>query len=69
MRCSTRRRSTLDPVERRKLYQEAQRLIAEEGGVIIPMFASIVAATRKGCSGYTPPSDHNRPDFSEVVCD
>ena len=61
--------STLDAVERRKQYQEAQRLIAEEGGVIIPMFASVVAATRKGCSGFTPPSDHNRPDFSEVVCD
>lgn len=60
--------TTLDPGERRKLYQEAQRLIAEEGGVIIPMFANIVAATRKGCSGYTPASDHNRPDFSEIVC-
>lgn len=61
--------TTLDPDARRKLYQEAQRLIAEEGGVIIPMFANIVAATRKGCSGYTPASDHNRPDFSEIVCD
>jgi peptide/nickel transport system substrate-binding protein len=60
--------TTLDPDERRKLYQEAQRKIAEEGGVLIPMFASIVAATRKGCSGYTPASDHNRPDFSEIVC-
>jgi peptide/nickel transport system substrate-binding protein len=60
--------TTVDPAERRKLYQEAQRIIAEEGGVIIPMFASIVAATRKGCSGFTPPSDHNRPDFSEVAC-
>lgn len=61
--------TTLDPEARRKLYQEAQRLIAEEGGVIIPMFANIVAATRKGCSGYTPPSDHNRPDFSEIACE
>jgi peptide/nickel transport system substrate-binding protein len=61
--------TTLDPDARRKLYQEAQRLIAEEGGVIIPMFANIVAATRKGCSGYTPASDHNRPDFSEIACE
>ncbi len=60
---------TLDPDARRKLYQEAQRLITEEGGVIIPMFASIVAATRKGCTGYTPASDHNRPDFSEILCE
>ena len=61
--------TTLDPDARRKLYQEAQRQIAEEGGVLIPMFANIVAATRKGCSGYTPASDHNRPDFSEIVCE
>jgi peptide/nickel transport system substrate-binding protein len=61
--------TTLDPDARRKLYQEAQRLISEEGGVIIPMFASIVAATRQGCSGYTPASDHNRPDFSEIACE
>lgn len=61
--------TTLDADARRKLYQEAQRLIAEEGGVIIPMFANIVAATRKGCTGYTPASDHNRPDFSEIACE
>jgi peptide/nickel transport system substrate-binding protein len=61
--------TTLDPDARRKLYQEAQRMITEEGGVIIPMFANIVAATRKGCSGYTPASDHNRPDFSQIACD
>ena len=61
--------TTLDDDARRKLYQEAQRMIAEEGGVIIPMFANIVAATRKGCAGYTPASDHNRPDFSEIACE
>jgi peptide/nickel transport system substrate-binding protein len=60
---------TLNPDERRKLYQEAQRMISEEGGVLIPMFANIVAATRKGCTGYTPASDHNRPDFTEIVCE
>ena len=59
---------TIDPDARRKLYQEAQRMLAEEGGVLIPMFANIVAGTRKGCSGYTPPSDHNRPDFTEIAC-
>ena len=61
--------TTIDPDARRKLYQEAQKLLAEEGGVLIPMFANIVAATRKGCSGYTPASDHNRPDFSEIACE
>lgn len=61
--------TTLNADERRKLYQEAQRMISEEGGVLIPMFANIVAATRKGCTGYTPASDHNRPDFTEIVCE
>ena len=61
--------TTIDDAERRKLYQEAQRLIAEEGGVIIPVFSATVAATRKGCSGYTPSADHNRPNFREIVCD
>ncbi|HUQ34748.1 MAG TPA: ABC transporter substrate-binding protein [Aestuariivirga sp.] len=60
---------TIDADARRKLYQEAQRMLAEDGGVLIPMFANIVAATRKGCSGYTPASDHNRPDFTEIVCE
>jgi peptide/nickel transport system substrate-binding protein len=60
---------TIDPDARRKLYQEAQRMLAEDGGVLIPMFANIVAATRKGCSGYTPASDHNRPDFTEITCE
>lgn len=61
--------TTIDDAERRKLYQEAQRLIAEEGGVIIPVFSATVAATRKGCSGYTPSADHNRPNFREIACD
>jgi peptide/nickel transport system substrate-binding protein len=60
---------TVDATERRKLYQEAQRMIAEEGGVIIPVFSATVAATRKGCSGYTPPADHNRPNFIEISCE
>jgi peptide/nickel transport system substrate-binding protein len=44
-------------------------MIAEEGGVIIPVFSATVAATRKGCSGYTPSADHNRPNFREIACD
>jgi peptide/nickel transport system substrate-binding protein len=60
---------TIDDAERRKLYQAAQKMIAEEGGVIIPVFSATVAATRKGCSGYTPSADHNRPNFREIACD
>jgi peptide/nickel transport system substrate-binding protein len=60
---------TIDAEERRNLYKEAQRIIAEEGGVIIPIFSSTIAATRKGCSGYTPSADHNRPNFTQIMCE
>lgn len=60
---------TLDASARRKLYQQAQRMIAEEGGVIIPIFSATVAALRKGCTGYTPSADHNRPNFKDIACE
>jgi len=60
---------TIDAKDRRKLYQDAQRMIAEEGGVIIPIFSATIAATRKGCSGYAPSADHNRPVFANIVCE
>jgi peptide/nickel transport system substrate-binding protein len=59
---------TLDADARRKVYQDAQRMIAEEGGTIIPMFSATVAALRPGCTGYTPSADHNRPRLAEVSC-
>jgi len=60
--------ATLDPVKRRKIFQEAQRLLAEEGGVIVPAFASVSAAMRKECSGYEPNNNVNNNDFSNFQC-
>ena len=41
-------RSELDQAKRKELYLEMQRLLSDEGGVIIPMFADLVeAATTK----------------------
>lgn len=60
--------ATADPAERRKLYQNAQRMLAEEGGVIIPIFSTVMAVLRSSCAGYQPPADHNRPVFVNVVC-
>ncbi len=41
-------RSELDKKKRREMYVEMQRLVSDQGGVIIPMFANIVeAATTK----------------------
>jgi peptide/nickel transport system substrate-binding protein len=61
--------ATVDPAARRKIFQSAQRLLAEEGGVIVPGFASVVAAMRHGCSGYEPNNNVNNNDFSAFHCD
>jgi peptide/nickel transport system substrate-binding protein len=61
--------ATVDADARRKIFQEAQRLLAEEGGVIVPAFASVVAAMRKGCSGYEPNNNVNNNDFSAFACE
>jgi peptide/nickel transport system substrate-binding protein len=45
---------TADDAARTELYKQAQKLLAEEGGVIIPMFVHQVIGVRKGCSGYAP---------------
>ncbi len=61
-------KTTADAGERRKLYQAAERMLTDEGGVIIPMFSTEVGAIRKGCTGYRPPADSSRPDFDNVTC-
>jgi peptide/nickel transport system substrate-binding protein len=45
---------TAEDAKRAELYKQAQKLLAEEGGVIIPMFVHQVIGVRKGCSGYAP---------------
>jgi len=40
-------RAELDDTKRRQMYAEMQRIVRDEGSVIIPMFASIVEAASK----------------------
>jgi peptide/nickel transport system substrate-binding protein len=61
--------STLDPTERTVLYKKAQRILAEEGGAIIPVFSATVGAMRQGCSGFVPHVDMNRISYAEIHCD
>jgi peptide/nickel transport system substrate-binding protein len=61
--------STTDPAARTALYQQAQKTLTEEGGAIIPLFTTIVAAMRQGCSGFVPHVDNNRISFAEIHCD
>lgn len=54
--------------ERIDYYKQAQKMLAEEGGVIIPMFVHQVLAIRKGCSGYEPHPQNFNLDFSTIEC-
>ena len=60
--------STADAGERRKLYQAAQKLLAEDGGVIVPAFLASLAAFRSECSGYEPNNNLNNQDWSQLTC-
>lgn len=57
-------RATLDEAERTSLYQQAQRLIVEDGGAIAPFFWDSVAATRANVTGWKPTGRETYFDFS-----
>jgi len=61
--------ATIDASARRTIFQQAQKLLADEGGVIVPAFASVNAAMRENCSGYEPNNNVNNNDFSSFHCD
>jgi peptide/nickel transport system substrate-binding protein len=60
--------TTADPAERVKLHQQVGQMLADEGGVIIPMFVHQVLALRKGCSGYTPRAQNFNLKFQDLTC-
>ncbi len=51
--------STLDSAQRVALYKKAQQILIEEGGAIVPVFASIVGAVRKELHGLR--TQHPKP--------
>lgn len=57
-----------DPAVAADLYRQAQTRIMTEGGQIAPVFASLVAAMRKGCTGYVPHIE-SRVMFQDITCD
>lgn len=60
--------AAVDPAEASALYREAQEIIVTEGGQIVPLFTSLVAAVREGCSGFAPHIE-SRVQFHDIVCD
>ncbi len=63
-----RANTTVDPVERADLYRQAEQMISEEGGVIIPVFMHMVAAMRTDCTGYERHVRVDRFDLRHTIC-
>ena len=61
--------TTVDEAARLDLYEQAGRMLAEEGGVILPMFVHQVLALREGCSGYTPRAQNFNLNFEDLTCE
>jgi peptide/nickel transport system substrate-binding protein len=60
--------STVDEAARRKLYQQAAQLLAEEGGELTPIFTLGVAAMRANCQGYERHIQSGRFDLRNAFC-
>ncbi len=59
---------TVDATARCDVYKQAQKMIKEEGGSIIPLFVFNMSAIRSNCEGYAPRVEIIRPDFKNVSC-
>jgi peptide/nickel transport system substrate-binding protein len=59
-------RQTVDYEERKALYQQAQRMITDEGGDLIPFFVNALAATRSNVTGWMPGPSKPFKDFRRV---
>lgn len=57
-----------DSAKRLSLYQQAEQLLTEEGGSIIPLFQQIVSAVRSECTGYEPRAQLYRVDLRNLSC-
>lgn len=60
--------STPDTESRIKLFQQAQKMLAEEGGVIIPAFSYLLSGIRVGCTGYNPHPSNQYVDLRSIEC-
>src|SRR5262249_15385774 len=61
-------KSTVDEQQRKGMYMQLQKMLTEEGGVIMPLFVHQVAAVRKGCSGYAPPAISFNQKWEAIQC-
>jgi peptide/nickel transport system substrate-binding protein len=61
-------RAELDPAKRADIIKSVQKLLATEGGVIIPLFIHQVAGMRSACSGFKPHAQNFNLNYEELVC-
>jgi len=60
--------ATLNPSKRVAGFRSAAKLLALEGGIIVPMFTKTVAGVRSNCSGYKPSNEFALPELRFVSC-
>ena len=60
--------TTVDRDARLDLYRQAGGMLAQEGGLILPMFVHQVLALRTGCTGYEPRAQNFNLNFENLSC-
>ena len=68
-RCCSRRTPRSTRPSATSSTRRPASMLAEEGGVIIPMFVHQVLALRKGCSGYAPRAQNFNLNFENLSCE
>ena len=58
--------STTNVAEQTKYYHEAQQMIVDTGGALIPVYVDTVVATRKNVTGFPAPIQKFYKDFRET---
>lgn len=61
--------TTVESAARLDLFKQTAKLLATEGGLILPMFVHQVLALRTGCSGYTPLAQNFNLNFENLSCE
>ena len=61
-------RSEMDATKRNDLYKQAEQLLADDGGIIIPFFLTNVAVIRAECSGYEPNPQSVNLNYDDLTC-
>jgi len=61
-----RARETVDYEERKALYRQAQKIIIDDGGDLIPVFRDALTATGPNVEGWAPHAQGNLKDYRRV---